>query len=361
MDWRNLKKALQRHWLARSHPQACTVDSIIVSYNASIVRTSYVWGGGLDLARAAQLNYRVPGTWYIIEYCSEQKMGQLTLMLALLLQVFAASGWTFFPPLDDPHFSVSHSPVPVIIDTDIGSFVDDVFAIAYAAQSSNLDIKLIVTCTDDRTSRARITAKLLTIIGYDKDIPIGIGLKNDNKTAHTLFGWATSYDLSSYKGGVFEDGIEQMGKIIMDSPTVVNIICIGPTTNFPELLKRYPDVAKRARIYAMAGSIHRGYGNSSSPEPEYNVQLCPWCMQQFLSAGWQSITFTPLDTSGTVVLGAPLFAEILAGESSTALGLVSSLMYFCIFTKCYNCSAKSVYPILFDANAVLLMQPEARG
>ena len=287
-------------------------------------------------------------------------MGQLIILLALLLQVFAAHGWTFFPPLNDPHFSNSDAPVPVIIDTDIGSFVDDSFAVVYAAQSSNLDIKLVMTCTDDTTARARVTAKLLTIIGRDKDIPIGIGLKNDNRTAHSLFDWATSYDLSSYKGGVFEDGIEQMGKIIMNSPTVVNIICIGPMTNFPELLKRYPNVAMKARIYAMAGSINQGYHNSPSPEPEYNVHMCPWCMQKFLSAGWQSITFTPLDTCGTVILGAPLFAEILAGDNSTALGLVSSLMYFCIFTNYYDCSAKSVYPVLFDTTAVLLMLPEAK-
>ena len=287
-------------------------------------------------------------------------MNQFTILSAVLLQMFTAPGWTLFPPLDDPHFSTADASVPVIIDTDIGSDIDDSFAVVYAAQSSNLDIKLVVTCTDDTTARARITAKLLTIIGRDKDIPIGIGLKNDNRTAHTMFDWATSYDLSTYKGGVFEDGIEQMGKIIMESPTVVNIICIGPMTNFPELLKRYPGVAKKARIYAMAGSIHRGYKNSSNPVPEYNVYMCPWCMQQFLSAGWQSIAFTPLDTCGTVILGAPLFAEILAGENSTALGLVSSLMYFCIFARQYECSAKSVYPVLYDTNAVLLMLPEAK-
>ena len=151
-----------------------------------------------------------------------------------------------------------------------------------------------------------------------------------------------------------------MGKIIMNSPTVVNIICIGPMTNFPELLKCYPNVAMKVCIYAMAGSINRGYHNSPTPEPEYNVHMCPWCMQKFLSAGWQSITFTPLDTCGTVILGAPLFAEILAGDNSTALGLVSSLMYFCIFTNYYDCSAKSVYPVLFDTTAVLLMLPEVK-
>jgi inosine-uridine nucleoside N-ribohydrolase len=288
-------------------------------------------------------------------------MGQLTYILLVVL--FATPGRTFFPPLDDPQFSTSDAPVPVIIDTDIGSDIDDSFAVVYAAQSSNLDIKLVVTCTDDTTARARITAKLLTIIGRDKDIPIGIGLKNDNRTAHTLFDWASSYDLGSYKGGVFEDGIEQMGKIILNSPTTVNIICIGPMTNFPELLRRYPGVAKKARIYAMAGSIYRGYRNSSNTVAEYNVYMCPWCMQKFLSAGWQSITFTPLDTCGTVILGAPHFAEMLAGMNSTALGLVSSLMYFCIFTNQYDCSAKNSnsYPVLYDTNAVLLMLPEAKN
>lgn len=250
--------------------------------------------------------------------------------------------------------------LPVIIDTDIGSDIDDSFAIVYAAQCSNLDIKLVITCTDDTIARAKITAKLLTIIGRDKDIPIGVGLRNDNRTHHTLFDWASDFDLNSYKGGVFEDGIGQMGKIITESPSIVNIIGIGPMTNFPELLKRYPDAAKNARIFAMAGSIHRGYNNASNPVPEYNVYMCPWCMQVLLSAGWQSITLTPLDTCGTVRLGAPLMAEILAGENTTALGLVSSLMYFCIFTTQYDCTAKEVYPVLFDTNAVLLMLPEAK-
>ena len=276
-------------------------------------------------------------------------------VLIVLLQTFFTPGWTYELPRE-----LADGQLPVIIDTDIGSDIDDSFAIVYAAQSSNLNVKLVVTCTDDTTVRAKITAKLLTIIGRDKEIPIGIGLKNDNKTAHTLFDWASDYDLSSYKGGVFEDGVDQMGKIITSSPTVVNIIAIGPMTNFPELLRRYPDAAKNARIFAMAGSIHRGYNNGSTPVPEYNVYMCSWCMQVLLSAGWQSIAFTPLDTCGTVRLGAPLMAEILAGENTTALGLASSLMYFCIFTNQYQCTSKEVYPVLFDTNAVLLMLPLAK-
>ena len=58
----------------------------------------------------------------------------------------------------------SEPPKPVIIDTDIGSYIDDSYAISFSLQSSEyLDVKLIVTYTDDTTARAKVAAKLLTI------------------------------------------------------------------------------------------------------------------------------------------------------------------------------------------------------
>ena len=118
---------------------------------------------------------------------------------------------------------------PVIIDTDIGSFIDDTFAIVYAAQSEELDVKLVITCSDDTTARAKVAAKLLRLIGRD-DIPIGIGVKNDNDTVHYLFDWAKNEDLSGYKGSVYEDGVGKMNEIISNSEVPVDIIAIGPMT-----------------------------------------------------------------------------------------------------------------------------------
>ena len=161
-------------------------------------------------------------------------------------------------------------------------------------------MQLVVTCTDDTTTRAKIVAKLLTIAERDS-VPIGIGEANSNQTRHTLWGWAQDFNLSDYKGGVYEDGVDQMAKIILASETVVDIIAIGPMTNFPHLLDKYPDVVKKARIRAMAGSIYRGYGNSTTPAQEYNVMMCPYCMQRMLKAGW-NVSITPLDTCGTATL-----------------------------------------------------------
>ena len=56
---------------------------------------------------------------------------------------------------------------------------------------------------------------------------------------------------TNLKGGVFEDSFKQMGKIITESKTLVNL---GPITNFPDLLERHPDAAKDVHAFAMAGS-----------------------------------------------------------------------------------------------------------
>jgi inosine-uridine nucleoside N-ribohydrolase len=220
------------------------------------------------------------------------------------------------------------APRPVIIDTDIGSDIDDSFAIGFALQSSQcLDVKLIVTCTDDTTARAKIVGKLLTIAGMDST-PIGVGYANGNKTDHTLWDWAKDFNLSDYRGGVFEDGVDQMAKIILSSETVVDIIAIGPMTNFPLLLQKYPDVVKKARIRAMAGSIYRGYDNSTTPTEEYNVKLCPHCLNTVLRAGWE-VTLAPLDTGGVASLLPENLQHLIASSNTWSFGLDAHTLFWC--------------------------------
>ncbi len=239
---------------------------------------------------------------------------------------------------------------PVIFDTDVGSFIDDTFAIVYAAQSEELDIKLIVTCTQDTTARAKVVAKLLKLLGRD-DIPIGIGLKNNNNTHQTLISWGADEDLSTYKGGVYSDGVAKMADIIKNSQETVDIIAIGPMTNFPSLIQRFPGIVSKTNIKAMAGSVYIGYNGASPPSVEYNVFMCPWCMQVLLAANWSEITLTPLDTCWNIALDGGQVETMLRGDSKAATALASTVTYFCLAD---NCNLKNETPIIFDVIGTLI-------
>ena len=102
--------------------------------------------------------------------------------------------------------SPSAQPVPVILDTDVGTFMDDSFALAMLLRTPHLVLKLLVTASHDVVGRARVAAKHLSLVGCDS-VPIGIGVPSDNGTG-ALFPWAADYDLRAYRGGVRSDGLK---------------------------------------------------------------------------------------------------------------------------------------------------------
>lgn len=146
---------------------------------------------------------------------------------------------------------------------------DDSAALALALSSpDDFDVKLVLSATGDTTRRAQIVARYLDL--YDRtDVPVGVGV-NTTLRAGPLWGWAETYPLSAYPGPVYTDGVGAAIKIIQESSETVLIAAIAPANNFPSLLKRCPECAAKVQVVAMSGSIYRGYGNSSSPNVEYN-------------------------------------------------------------------------------------------
>lgn len=53
-----------------------------------------------------------------------------------------------------------------------------------------------MTATGDTTARAKIVAKYLLAYGRT-DVPIGIGVANNNQTSNPLYEWAADIDLST--------------------------------------------------------------------------------------------------------------------------------------------------------------------
>jgi inosine-uridine nucleoside N-ribohydrolase len=64
--------------------------------------------------------------------------------------------------------------IPIILDTDIGTDVDDALALTLAVRSPEIDILAVTTVGVDVHLRGRIARKLLRVLGRD-EIPVAAG------------------------------------------------------------------------------------------------------------------------------------------------------------------------------------------
>jgi inosine-uridine nucleoside N-ribohydrolase len=188
----------------------------------------------------------------------------------------------------------------VVVDTDIGSDIDDTWALAMLLRCPELDVRLVVSCTNDTTYRAALIARLHEVAGRT-DIPVGIGVRQKDRPEPQA-AWVEGYDVGSYPGPLHRDGVGALIDAVRASPRPVTLLCIGPLTNIAEALRRAPDVASRCRFVGMHGSIRRHRDGGIGAIAEYNVKQEVRACQEVFDAPWLEMTITPLDTCGQVRL-----------------------------------------------------------
>ena len=197
--------------------------------------------------------------------------------------------------------------IPVIIDTDVGTDVDDMWALAFALRCPELDIRLITTCTGDVEYRAALVAKLLEVAGRT-DIPIGLGLPLD-AAPEPQKAWIEDYQLNLYPGVVIEDGVGAICDTINQSENPVTIIAIGPLPNIAAALQRAPSIIENSKFIGMHGSLRIGYLGAPKPMKEYNVKQHALSCKSVFEASWEK-EITPLDTCGNIILTGDNFQRV---------------------------------------------------
>ena len=71
--------------------------------------------------------------------------------------------------------------IPVILDTDIGSDIDDTWALAFALRCPELDLRLVVTDRGHPQYRAKLACRILEAAGRT-DIPVALGPEWEGNT-----------------------------------------------------------------------------------------------------------------------------------------------------------------------------------
>jgi len=251
--------------------------------------------------------------------------------------------------------------IPVILDTDIGFDVDDVWALALLLRCPELDVKLVLSSTGDTRYGAALAAKLLEIDGRT-DVAVGIGLALDNQE-RTHSAWLDGYDVSRYPGVVYDDGVGALIDCISNLQQPVTVISIGPLANLASALARSPDITNNSRLIGMHGSVRRGYLDAAKPSREYNLVKHTAAAQQVFSSDWD-LTLTPLDTCGSVQLQGERFTQVMANNDPLVVAIRENHQgWFGAIdwpiTKLVDPAIES--SVLFDTVAIYLALEETAG
>jgi inosine-uridine nucleoside N-ribohydrolase len=233
------------------------------------------------------------------------------------------------------------SKAPVILDTDIGTDIDDAFALALVANSPELELLGVTTVAGDTQARARLAAKLLWEAGGAwRKVPVYAGQPGKPQPIDQTR-WANGFSSSALH---MSGAVDFMKTEINRRPGRITIITIGELTNVAALLKSDPSMAKKIKLIAMmGGSVARGYAPDSRPEAEWNIKSNPEAAQTVFSSG-VPLLVAPLDVTAMLQLDAAGRRRVFTHLTPVTNGL--TILY-------YLWGGET--PTLFDPMAVAML------
>src|SRR5215471_10834389 len=160
----------------------------------------------------------------------------------------------------------------VVLDTDIGTDIDDAWALGYALKSPSLDLLGVTISDGDTAQRARLACKLLAKFGRT-DVPVAVGRRTPAVPADRVdyqFAWAE--DFREY-APIATPAAEFLSDVIHRNPNQITLVAVGPLHNIGDLVRKHPDIVPLVRrVVLMSGSIGASeYG--PAPVAEWNVRL----------------------------------------------------------------------------------------
>ncbi|WP_433674237.1 nucleoside hydrolase [Microbacterium gorillae] len=147
----------------------------------------------------------------------------------------------------------------VILDTDIGSDVDDLMALALILGTPTVDLVGITTVYGDTALRARLAQRVLTLAGADAPVHAGIQKPLSGRDVW----WA------GHEGDLYpelekdtydsDDAVRFLVDTVTASPGELDVIAIGPLTNIAAAITADPAFASSVRhLWVMGGDFAAG-------------------------------------------------------------------------------------------------------
>ncbi len=238
-------------------------------------------------------------------------------------------------------FAASPGKIPIILDTDIGSDIDDAFALALVIKSPEFELLGVTTVSGNTNERARIAAKMLWEAGGKwRQVPVVAGVPRTPQDINQA-AWAKDFTSPQIQTG---SAVEFLRGQIHRHPGEITIIAIGELTNVAALIQADPKAARETKqIALMGGSVARGYEPGSKPEAEWNIKSNPAAAQVVFTSGIP-IIMAPLDVTAMLKLDAAGRSRIFSQKTPVTNSLEALYHLW-----------KGEMPTLFDPMAVALV------
>lgn len=193
--------------------------------------------------------------------------------------------------------------IRLILDTDIGTDVDDCLAIATILGSPELQLEGVTCVYGDVELRARMVRKLLALRGLSvDDIPVCRGVSQPLLGLRDVY-WAGHEgegliaiepdDADTFSS---EHAVEFLVRTIMDNPGEMHLLAIGPLTNVALAMLREPRLPKQLAGLTVMGGAFRGPESAHLSVAEHNIVCDPEAAHVVLSSG-APIKLVPLDVT----------------------------------------------------------------
>ncbi len=199
--------------------------------------------------------------------------------------------------------------IKVLLDTDIGSDIDDALCLAYLLMQPRCELLGITTVTGEPDKRAMLASAICIAAGKDA-IPIKPGspkpllIEQRQKTApqaEVLPRWKHATDMPKF------EAVQFLREIIRSHPKEVTLLTIGPLTNIGLLFAMDPEIPTMLnQLVMMCGAYKVG-------KREWNAVVDPHATAIVFNATVRKVVAVGLDVTTRCVINAEEFRKRFKG------------------------------------------------
>jgi purine nucleosidase len=217
--------------------------------------------------------------------------------------------------------------IRTILDTDIGTDVDDCLAIGFLLGSPEFRLEGITCVYGDVQLRGRMVRKLLRLAGRE-DIPVYLGTTPPLLGIKPIY-WGGFEGIGLLDGSESNDfpdehAVDFIVRTVMANPGEIHLLAIGPLTNVALAFRKEPRLAQALAHLTIMGGAIRGPRDLHLPVGEHNIACDPEAAQIVFSAG-VPMTLVPLDVTTKTLIRAEHVARIKAAGTPLHLAVADQV------------------------------------